>query len=48
MTSSVLGSVGGVELATGVSYDVLVKVPSVSTAESVADIAIFSERMERL
>ena len=50
-TPSVWGSVDGtavVELAGGMSYDVLVKVPRVGVAESVADVAALSEGVGRL
>ena len=50
-TPSVSGSVAGAaepELASGMSYDVPVKVPRVGVAESVADVAALSASVERL
>ena len=50
-TPSASGSVAGAsepELASGMSYDVPVKVPRVGVAESVADVAALSAEVEQL
>lgn len=46
LTPSALGSMTGVEVATGMSYDVPVKVPRVNMAASVAEVAALSGRVE--
>ena len=47
-TPSASGFVAGAELASGMSYDVPVKVPRVGVAESVADVAALSEKVGHL
>ena len=47
-TTSVSGSVASTELASGMSYDVPVKVLGVGVAESVADVAALSKEVGQL
>ena len=47
-TPSGSGSVAGVDLASELSYNVLVKVPRVGVAESVAHLAVLSEAVGQL
>lgn len=48
LTPSASGSVAGTQLAAGVSYDVPVKVSSMSVVESVGNVAALSEGVENM